>query len=144
MSNTSSRHNHYHHHNHYQHHPHHHHHDHHHPEVQDKANESAVAATVGISRLHINHSLIVSCPSCHRKNITIIDHYHRNYENHQIYYNYCHHDHHLYPQCSSSRYDSFHQLDNVTRKCVRVKRSPTSIQRESLEIVGNLPPINSK
>ena len=32
----------------------------------------------------------------------------------------------------------------ITRKCVRVKRSPTSIQRESLEIVGNLPPINSK
>ena len=54
----------------------------------------------------------------------------------------CHHHHHPYPQCSSSRYDSFHQLDNVTRKCVRVKRSPTSIQRESLEIVRNLPPIN--
>ena len=32
----------------------------------------------------------------------------------------------------------------TTRKCVRVKRSPTSIQRESLEIVGDLPPINSK
>ena len=32
----------------------------------------------------------------------------------------------------------------ITRKCVRVKRSPTSIQRESLEIVGDLPPINSK
>ena len=98
MSNMSSRRNHYHHHhhhnhhhhnhhNHYHHHPHHHDHDHHPPEVQDKANESAVAATVGISRLHINHSLIVSCPSCHRKNITIIDHYHCNYENHQIHYN---------------------------------------------------------